>query len=33
MMSSLYVSTALMQGLDVHSTLKALDAGAAEGTR
>ena len=31
MMSSLYASTALMQGLDVHSTLKALDAGAVEG--
>ena len=30
MMSSLYVSTAVMQGLDVHSTLKALDAGAVE---
>ena len=30
MLSSLYVSTALMQGLDVHSTLKALDAGAIE---
>lgn len=30
MMKSLYVSTALMQGLDVHSTLKALDNGAIE---
>ena len=30
MMSSLYVSTALMQGLDIHSTMKALDNGAIE---
>jgi hypothetical protein len=28
---SLYVSTAVMQALDVHSTLRALDRGAAEG--
>ncbi|HEX5215697.1 MAG TPA: DUF5658 family protein [Vicinamibacterales bacterium] len=30
MMSSLYVSTALLQGLDIHSTMKALDNGAIE---
>ena len=30
MMSSLYVSTALMQGLDIHSTMKALNSGAIE---
>jgi len=29
-LGSLYVSTALMQGLDVHSTLRALDRGAVE---
>jgi hypothetical protein len=30
-MLSLYASTAIMQSLDVHSTLSALDAGAVEG--
>jgi hypothetical protein len=30
LMSSLYVSTAVMQGLDVHSTMMALDRGGAE---
>lgn len=31
LMTSLYASTAVMQALDVHSTLKALDRGAVEG--
>ena len=31
LLSSLYASTVIMQGLDVHSTLKALGAGAVEG--
>jgi hypothetical protein len=31
LMTSLYVSTAVMQALDVHSTLQALDRGAVEG--
>ena len=31
LMNSLYASTAIMQGLDMHSTLKAFSAGAVEG--
>lgn len=31
LMTSLYISTAAMQALDVHSTLRALDHGAVEG--
>jgi len=30
LMTSLYASTAIVQGLDVHSTMRALDAGAVE---